>query len=178
MTRKEIIMKNRHLSKTLHGVLSMLAAVSIVLGAVPMVFAEEGPTQGDILGKWDSSLRVDYTDYLNSDVMFRLPSGVSSDEEVSVIIKIGEPSLMDAYDGTDKTMSLQEYATTKEAKAVTDKIAARKAEILSLLDEQGVEYTTGEDYNALFSGFELLVKAGDYAVTCMSLGSVEKAILS
>ena len=178
MARKEIIMKNRHLSKTLHGVLSMLAAVSIVLGAVPMVFAEEGPTQGDILGKWDSSLRVDYTDYLDSDVMFRLPSGIAADEDVSVIIKIGEPSLMDAYDGTDKTMSLQEYATTKEAKAVTDRIAARKAEILSLLDEQGVEYTTGEDYNALFSGFELLVKAGDYAVTCMSLGSGEKAILS
>ena len=46
-----------------------------------------------------------------------------------------------------------------------------------MLDEQSVEYTVGEDFSSLVSGFEIVIKAGDYAVTAMSLGKGEKAVL-
>ncbi len=168
----------RQTNKSLRSALSFVLAVTILLGTAPMSFAENNRYISNGVDRFDSSLRVDMKDYINSEVMFQLPTGVGKEDDVSVIIKIGEPSLMDAYDGTDQVMSFREYATTDEAAAITAKIATRKAEILSLLDEQGVAYTTGEDYTALFSGFELVIKAGDYAVTCMSLGAGEKAVLS
>ncbi len=179
-------MKKQHVSHILRSAMSVLLAVSLLVGTVPAVFAgaETGGNTASRLeisaiNKLDkNSILVNYTDFLNSNVAFRLPDGVQEDDEISVIIRVDRPSVMDAYDRTDKTMSLQEYAVTDEAKAVMDKIAARKEALLDLFTEQGVEYKLGEDYNTLFSGFEILIKGGDYAVTCQSLGGAERAVIS
>ena len=80
-------------------------------------------------------LQADYQDYLNSEVAFQLPEGIAKDEEVSVIIRHDTPSVMDAYDKTDKTMSLQEFATTDEAAAVITRIRARQAAITQEITE-------------------------------------------
>ena len=77
------------------------------------------------------------TAYLNGDVAFRLPDGIKEDDEVSLIVRVDRTSVMDAYGRSDKSMTLQEYAATDEAKAVVEQIAARKAELLTLFDEQG-----------------------------------------
>ena len=176
-------MKKTHFSHILRSALSVLLAVSLLMGTVPAVFASAGSTASRLeisgINKLDKeSIIVNYMDYLNSNVAFKLPDGVKSDDEISVIIRVDRTSLMEAYDRTDKTMSLQEYTLTDEAKAVTDAIAERKADLLALFDEQGVDYTLGEDYTTLFSGFEIVIKGGDYAATCQSLGAAESAIIS
>ncbi len=179
-------MMKKHFSHILRSTMSVLLAVSLLVGTVPAVFAASdgsatAPQRLEVSGinKLDNNAIINnYLDYLNSNVAFRLPEGVKADDDISVIIRIDRPSLMDAYDRTDKTLSLQEYAVTDEAKAVLDKISARKEALLTLFDEQGIEYELGEDYTTLFSGFEILIKGGDYAVTCQSLGGAESAVIS
>ena len=136
-------------------------------------------------GKFDASfieklnnLNINYEDYLNSSVMFQLPEGVGPDEEISVIITVDNINLMDAYEGTDKTMSFADYvAKSEEAASIKEDILAKKAEILGNLDEKGVKYTLGEDYDTVLSGFEILIKAGDFKTTCMSLGDDASVIV-
>ncbi|MBQ8751557.1 MAG: S8 family serine peptidase, partial [Clostridia bacterium] len=169
-------MKNTLLQKTLRSALSLLAAASLLVGTVPVAYALESDGEVSRIEQLDG-INVNYKDYLNGDVAFQLPEGVAQDKEVSVIITVDADTLMDAYEQTDKTMSFREYAATDEAAAITAKIDARKAEILDLLREQGVAYTVGEDYSAVLSGFEIVIQAKDYAVTCMSLADGEKAVL-
>ncbi|MBP3388366.1 MAG: S8 family serine peptidase, partial [Clostridia bacterium] len=169
-------MKNTLLTKSLRSATSVLATAAILLGTAPVVNAQESSYEASGIQRLDG-LNVNYADYLDSNVAFQLPDGVADDDEISVIITVDVDTLMDAYEQTDKTMSFREYAASDEATTITEQIGARKAEILSLLDEQGVAYTTGEDYSSVLSGFEIVIKAKDYAVTCMSLEDGEKAIL-
>ena len=141
--RKELRMKKTHFSHILRSALSVLLAVSLLVGTVPAVFAA-GTAAGSVprleisaINKLDNnSILVNYLDYLNSNVAFRLPNGVKDDDDISVIIRIDRSSLMDAYGRTDKTMSLQEFAVSDEAKTVLDAISARKEALLTLFDEQ------------------------------------------
>ncbi len=178
-------MKTKHFSHILRSALSVLLAVSLLMGTVPVVFAADKAAGSlpkleiSAINKLDNNAFINnYLDYLNSNVAFRLPNGVKEDDDISVIIRIDRPSLMDAYGRTDKTMSLQEYTLTDEATAVLEAIAARKQALLTLFGEQGIQYELGEDYNTLFSGFEIKIKGGDYAVTCQSLGAAESAVIS
>lgn len=124
-------------------------------------------------------MEIDYTQFLDDSVMFQLPEGVGDDEEISVIITVDVVTIMDAYEGTDKTMSFTEYALESEdAAVIEEKISTRKAEILAELDELGIEYSLGDDYSTLLSGFEILIKAGDFAKTCVILDKGENAVVS
>ena len=112
-------MKNKHTTQFLRSALSVAVAVALLVGTVPAVFAADttaAVTQKEPLIQLLDDLNVNYQDYLNSDVAFRLPDGIAKDEEVSVIIRHDTPSVMDAYDKPDKTMSLQEFAASATAK--------------------------------------------------------------
>ncbi|MBQ7088388.1 MAG: leucine-rich repeat protein [Clostridia bacterium] len=175
-------MKKTHLSHILRSAMSLLLAVSLLAGTVPAVFAADtAVSRLEISGinKLDNNAFINnYLDYLNSDVAFRLPNGIRSDDEISVIVRVDRTSVMQAYDRTDKSVTLQQFLISDEGKAVTDAIAARKAELLTLFDEQGIEYKLGEDYTTIFSGFELLIKGEDYTATYRSLGGGESLAIS
>ena len=175
-------MKKTNISHILRAALSALLAVSLLVGTVPVVLAaDSSASRLEISGinKLDNNAILNnYLPYLNGDVAFKLPEGVKEDDDISVIVRVDRTSLMDAYGRTDKTMTLQEYIATEEAKAVVADIDARKAELLTLFKEQGIDYKLGEDYNTLFSGFEIWIKGGDYADTCKSLGAAESVAIS
>ena len=175
-------MKKTHLSHILRSAMSLLLAVSLLAGTVPAVFAADtAVSRLEISGinKLDNNAFINnYLDYLNSDVAFRLPDGIKSDDEISVIVRVDRTSVMQAYDRTDKSMTLQQFIVSDEGKAIMDDIAARKSELLTLFDEQGIEYKLGEDYTTIFSGFELIIKGEDYTATCQSLGGGESVAIS
>jgi len=174
------LMKKTHTTHILRSCLSLLLAAVMLVSMVPAVLATDGAAETTVQNgniQLLDGLKFDYSDYLNSEVAFRLPDGIAEDEEISVIIRHDVPSLMDAYDETDKTMSLKEYAATDEAAEVLRRIRTRQEAILTALDEQGVEYELGEEYDTLFSGFELLIKGGDYTVTCMTMADGESVVL-
>ncbi len=112
-----------------------------------------------------------YQQYLDPNVAFSLPESVKADDEISLIVTTDHADLMSAYEGTDKTMSFAQYASQSEdAAALKDAIAADKASLLAALDDKAIAYKTGEEYAAVLSGFELVVKANDFEAVCQSLG--------
>ena len=160
----------------IRSVLSMLVMAVMLLGMAAPQAQAAGYEASSITRRDD--IAVDYSSYLNSDVLFQLPEGVSAEQEVSVIITVDAPSVLDVYEQTDKTMSLARFSQTAQAKTIGDRIAEEKAAILSRLDEQGISYTLGNDYSVLVSGFELVLQAGGYEAVCQAMPSGARAVIS
>ncbi len=175
--------KNIH-PKAMRPVLAAVLAAAMLIGIVPVqgvraAESQSGPLKASYIEKMQNAPQPDLEKYLDSSVMFALPENIRDDEEISVIITVDAPNLMDAYEGTDKTMSFTEYATaSEEAAAIEAKIACEKARILAVLEEQGIACTTGADYSVLTAGFEIEIQAKDYPIVCLSLGEGEKAAIS
>ncbi len=124
-----------------------------------------------------NGLKNDYSQYLNSSVMFKLPDGVKDDDEISVIVTLDSATLMEAYDKTDKTMSFTEYALSGGAEKVKSKIASEKSKLVKKLNKSGVSYKLGEDYDTVLSGFEVVIKARDFEKTAKSVGNGTNVIV-
>ncbi len=156
----------------------VLLTGSVLVPALRSVsFAKEASGYSPFIEKW-SDFVFDYSQYLDNSVMFALPEGITDAEEISVIVTVDSVNLMDAYNGTDKTMSFSDYALqSNEAASIRNKIASEKAEMLKALDKKGIAYKTGEDYATVVSGFELLIKAGDFASVCKTVGDGTNVIV-
>lgn len=164
-------MSKTRLVKNLRSTLAVLLTAAILMGTIAVPgMALSVDNDASIIHKTDD-FASNYSEYLNDSVMFELPEGVGKDEEISVIVTLDEVSLMDAYEGTDKTMSFAEYVTSSnDAVTLKNNIVSEKAQLLNVLNEKGIAYKTGEEYSTVLSGFEILIKAGDFKATCQSLG--------
>ena len=143
-------MKKKMLAKKFKSVLAALLVPTLVAGMILIPEAEAATvtptTQAKEEGKFDASyiqkvenLKADYTQYLDNSKMFELPEGVGAEEEISVIITVDTVTIMDAYDGTDKTMSFSEYALhSDDATEIKNEISRDKAQVLSKLDKMNV----------------------------------------
>ena len=167
-------MKNKTYMRLGHICVVLLLIASLLAGVFTAP-AQAATMQASSIQKLEG-VAVDYTDYLDSAVVHRLPESIRDDEEISVIITFDQVNLMDAYEAGDQTMSLQEYAKSAEAQAIRASISEEKAALLANLEEQGIEYKTGKDYDTLLSGFELLIPAGEYGAVCQSLNKGQKAV--
>ncbi len=177
-------MKGDYSMKKARWITFTRSAIVVVLTAVMLVCAFYSPQaqasnyQASYIDSLGQKLDVNYGNYLNSDIVYQLPEGMQDDQEISVIISLDVPDIMSAYDATDKSESFTDYALySQDAADIEKQIAQRKAEILASLDEKGVAYKTGKDYSTILSGFEILLKAGDYAAACKSLHKGENAII-
>lgn len=122
---------------------------------------------------------IDLNGYVNKDVFYKLPSAVEDGQEISVIVTVDTPNLLDLYNATDKTMSIGEFAVSDDKSAtIKDSVNKEKLCILSKLDDMSVEYKTGKDYSTLISGFELVIKAKDFEALCKSLSDGQDTIVS
>ena len=109
-------MSKRTLARLSRAAVLVLVAVTIVFGVVALPEVQATSYEASSITKRDD-IKVDYTPYLDSSVMYPLPEGVGDDEDISVIITVDVPNLMDAYEQTDKTMSFAEYALQSEEAA-------------------------------------------------------------
>lgn len=172
-------MNKNAMTKVLRNGIALLMAAAMLLGAVPAVpvQAAGNETSGNhasYIQKIDAA--ADYKEYLNKDVAFQLSENIQGDEQISVIITVDVVSLMDAYEESDKSVSFADFALySQEAARIREQIAQEKADILAVLDEKSVAYEVGEEYDTLVSGFELVIQAADYVVTCQSLTKGAKA---
>ena len=168
--RENILMKRSKLVDRLRSVLSLLMVLSVVAGtiAVPTV---QAAAYEDSYIKQLTDLAIDYSDYIDSSVMYALPESVRNDEDISVIVTLDVPDIMSSYEKTNKAMSFSEYATqSNDASAIKAEISAEKEQMLAALSEQGISYSAGEEYSTILSGFEIIIKAGDFEATCQALG--------
>ena len=171
-------MKKDNLAKIFRAALVVLVAMTLLFGAVFAPQAQASAHQASYIEKLDNNVKVDYTKYLDSSVMYQLPETIRQDEEISVIITVDVPTLMDAYQQSNQAMRFTQYALhSEEAKDLQQQIAQRKDALMQTLDTKQVAYTTGQEYSALLSGFELVIEAKDFETVCKSLGEGENAIV-
>ena len=164
----------------------MLRSSVICLIVAAMVFGFLPAPNGQVAGYGSTNIelmenapKLDLQDYLDQSVMFQLPANIKDNENISVIITVGETNLMDAYEATDKTMSFTDYALgSQDASELRSNIAAQKAEVLAELDRNGIVYSLGHDYDTLISGFEIEIVAADFDATCKSLKDGQGIIVS
>ncbi len=169
MKKIPLFEKLRRASATLMA--SVFVAGSVVIPAAQAAWPERFASSYDAsyIQKLDD-LTLNYDKYINSSVMFKLPEGISDNEEISVIVTVDAVTLLDAYEGTNKTMSFSEYAASSDyASQLKSQVASEKSKLLNKLDKLSVSYTAGEEYSTLLSGFELVIKAGDFETTCKAL---------
>lgn len=172
-------MKKSTFGRVTQAVLALMLAAALVLGVAALPQTAKASAYEASSIKLRDDVAVNYMDYVDSSVMFQLPDTIRNDDEISVIITVGVPSLMDAYDEDAQTMDFTDYALhSDEAAAIQARIAGEKARILESLDQQDIHYEVGEDYATLLSGFEIVIQAEDFGAVCMSLGEGEDAIIS
>lgn len=131
----------------------------------------------DYIREITGEINTNVKDYYDSSVLYQLPDTIAADQDISVIIKMDQPSIMEAYRQTDKSMTIGAYAMTNEADDIRDRIAEGKQDILEALDDLSVGYTTGADYDTVLSGFEIVIKAEDFSTVVKSLGDKATAIV-
>ncbi len=156
---------------------ALLLAAALVLGVVAMPRVQATGYQASYVSPLEESVEVDYTQYLNEAVMFRLPEGVSSDTEISVIVRLEGAGIYDAWEASAKKESLAQFSQGKQGDAIRAAVQAEMEACLTRLSQQGIEYTAGETYDTLLRGFEILIPADRYADTVKALGSGCRAII-
>ena len=172
-------MKKINKVKMLRSSVICLLVAAMVVGFLPVPNGRVSGYGATHIELMDNAPKLDLQDYLDQSVMFQLPANIKDDENISVIITVGQTNLMDAYEATDKVMSFTDYALeSQEAADLRSDIAAEKAEILAELDRKGIAYSLGHDYDTLISGFEIEIVAADFDATCKSLKEGQGIIVS
>ena len=157
--------------------------VLMALLAVVMTFTFAASTLGTTVAadtslfKRNDGIYTDYKSYLDGSVVQALPSTVSKDETISVIVKLDTPTILDAYNKTDKSMSFAEYVTTKDAQKIREKIQAAKEDYIAALAKSGITFQTGADYANVLAGFEVLYQAKHFETACKYLAKGATAIV-
>ena len=156
----------------------MLLALVMVVSAASFLIKDTTEQITDSIIKLTGlDINKNLSQFIDSSVMYKLPDTVKDTDDISVIIRVKQASLLDAYEAGNKELSFTEYAYSAEAGLVTDKILAEKSELLSALDDQNINYTTGADYKAIFGGFEVVIKAGEFEALCKTLGDRANVIV-
>ncbi|MBO4262423.1 MAG: S8 family serine peptidase, partial [Clostridia bacterium] len=126
-----------------------------------------------------SGLINTYTErYYDPSVIYKLPDTVSSDDEISVIVSMtAVPSVIERYNAADRDIGITEYAASAEAAETVKKADAERQRLLKALDKSGVGYSVGEIYDTILSGFEITVKAEDFALVGDALGENAQLIV-
>lgn len=112
--------------------------------------------------KLDIDVDTGVKEFLNEDVVYKLPETVSDDQDISVIVTMSNETLTESYKLADSNLTLPEYVNSKEGKKVSQKITKAGNKLINMLKSAGVRYTLGNRYDTVISGFEVTIKAGDF----------------
>lgn len=159
------MIKSSKLKKTVIAVLAVASAACITSGTVAQAFTDKGVqavAAPNAIKSVDASVDGGLDNYFDSEVVYRLPETVAADEDISVIVTMNTDSYLDAYEKSGYSGSLQSFLDTFSAERTNVKIEREKKNLLGILDKSGLKYTLGAGYNAVFSGFEITVKASDF----------------
>ena len=174
-----VLMKKNNIAKMLRSSLACLIVAALFIGFLPAPYSQVSGYGASHIERLENAPKPDLQEYLDQSVLFQLPAVIKDDENISVIITVGDSTLMDAYEATDKAMSFTDYAlNSQEAVQLRKNISEQKSQVLAELDRRGIAYTAGRDYDTLLSGFEIEIQARDFNATCKSLKKGQGIIVS
>lgn len=157
-------------------ILSVITATAITAS----FFAGDGKSQNSVYARKSTISDVtqvtadyynDISSYYDENVTYKLPEAVSDDEIISVIVKLNADSVLDAYEKSAKDVSVSDYVMTAAAANVTKNIENERKKLIKKLSSSGIKYTLGEVYDTVLGGFEINVKASDFAKAGNLFGS-------
>ena len=164
-------MKKRAPKRVLQVSVVLLMVAAIVVGVIALPQANAAGYYASYIEEL-KNLNIDHTKYFDTSVVQPLPDTVRDDDNISIIITLDETNLLDAYDESNKSVDFSDYALySDDAKQLRETIAKQKKQILSTLDDKGISYTLGDDYDIVLCGFELAITAKDFDAVCKSLDS-------
>ena len=149
------------------SVLAMVMIISTVmtihLSANSGTYYGSSPSISNVTGNVDLGTE----NLFNETVMYKLPDNVKESDDISVIVQMKSTSLLDAYDRSGNKLTFTDYVLTDEAANVRSEI---REDAIALREKlQGINYKLGESYNVVMSGFEIVIKAGDFADVCRAM---------
>ena len=152
----------------------LLFAMLFSVGASVLGVNATAPTY---LSEYNGKLKDNMEQFFNPSVVQKLPSTVKNTDTISLIVDLNMPAIMDAYGESDKSMSMVQFATTDAATKVMANAYSEQTRILKALSAKGISYTKGVNYNTIFSGFEVLIQAGDFDAACDAIGTKATVIV-
>ena len=114
------------------------------------------------VSKSGASIKTNQENYYDSNVIYQLPDNVNENDTVSVIVTMNRDSLVDVYKNKVTNKTLSEFSVSEEAKALTKQVRKDQEALIKKLNKTGINYTLGEKYDTVLSGFEITVKAKDF----------------
>ena len=153
------------LKKSAVSLLALVCAASIFTSTVFGDYTKiAGAGATGPISKISGPIQTGAEAYFDDDVVYKLPDTISDDQQISLIVDMGEGSVYDSYvaDGSDRP--LDEYATSVQARSAARNSAVEAAKYKAKLSAAGIDFTAGESYNTLFSGFEIEIQAKDFDV--------------
>ncbi len=151
--------------KQLIRVISVLSASCLTLGfAIGSLenAKERVKAEASLISKTNANIKTNQENFYDDSVVQKLPETVSNNDEISVIVTMNVESVMDRYNASSAKMTVSEFANGSDGKAIASKIKLKRKAMLRQLDNSGVAYELGEQYDTLFGGFEITVKAKDF----------------
>ena len=149
--------------------LSFVGAVSFISGVFSSSFkdvlADDVSNAGEktaSVSKLNGDINTNQEDFYDKNAIFKLPEEVSPSEEVSIIVTMSTDSIMDSYRKSGSSQTLSDYTSSAEAGKVSSDVADEQAELVKILDKSRVNYTLGETYDTILSGFEITIQAKDF----------------
>ena len=157
------------MKKTIIRVMSVVGAASFVAGFCVDSFknvktdASSAASVQNISKLNGNLIDNNVEEYFDPNVIYQLPSTVSEDENVSVIVSMNTDSVIEAYLNEERNISVGAYANTFEADTVQRQVKSTRAALLKKLNVAGISYQLGAQYDTVLSGFEIIIKGKDYA---------------
>lgn len=153
--------------KKLVSVLALGCALTLSGGLILGDFGDaikksEALTYQGMAKKSNGLIDTNIEQYFDKEVVYQLPSEVVKNENVSIIVTMDTVSVMDAYKSSGSKLSLSEYATSKDARKISQTVNAKKDALLKRLKKAEIPYVLGEKYDTLFGGFEITTKAENF----------------
>ena len=170
-------MKTKNFAKVSTRILVALLVFTMVITAVSTTLFTTVSADEGVFWQNDS-IKTNYEKYLNGAVVQKLPDAVKDDEEISVIINLNIPTILDAYDKGDTIMSFSSYIHTEEAESIRSQIAAEKEKYVKALSEKSIPFSTGADYANVIAGFEIIIEARYFESACKLLAKGATPIVS
>ena len=156
--------KVRLLTAIIAAVMMISTLLTIALSANGTTYYGSSPSISNVSG----SINLGTENLYDKTVMYKLPDTVKPSDDISIIVQMKTDALLDAYDASGSKLSFTEYSLTAEAQKVRENIAKDADTLKGKL--KGIEYTVGESYNVVMSGFEIIIKAESFADVCKAVG--------
>ena len=157
--------KVRLITAILAVVMMISTLLTISLTASGTTYYGSSPSISNVSG----SLNLGTENLYNETVIYKLPDSVKPSDDISIIVQMKTDALLDAYSASGSKLSFTEYSLTDEAQKVRENIKVNADKLKDKL--YGIEYTLGESYNVVMSGFEIIIKANDFADVCKAVGN-------